>query len=240
MGLDTKLFNYCERGLDPTFWAEPTNAITNAAFLVAAGFAAASWRAQPAGTRRFATGFFILVLTAIGIGSFLFHTYATVWAVIADVAPIGVFMISYFAYALRVHLRLPWIVVAAGTIGFIVLLQGAGDISCGGRPCFNGSLGYAPALAAMLVIGPLMLVWKRPGGTLVLGAGLVFALSLTLRTLDYTLCEAVQAHGHRIGTHFAWHILNALTLYLLIKAALIAEAAHAASSSSLAAHRAPR
>ena len=35
-----KVYSYCERGGDPTFWAEPLNAISNGAFIVAGLFAA--------------------------------------------------------------------------------------------------------------------------------------------------------------------------------------------------------
>jgi hypothetical protein len=30
-----KVYSYCERGGDPTFWAEPLNAISNGAFIIA-------------------------------------------------------------------------------------------------------------------------------------------------------------------------------------------------------------
>jgi len=41
-------------------------------------------------------------------------------------------------------------------------------------------------------------------------AGL-FALSVMLRTLDRSLCG-----GFPLGTHFLWHLLNAVLLYLLL------------------------
>ena len=37
----------------------------------------------------------------------------------------------------------------------------------------------------------------------------VFTLSLTVRVLDYPLCDMFP-----LGTHFLWHIFNGLTLYL--------------------------
>ena len=36
MNLGEKIFIYCERGQDPSFWAEPLNAVSNAAFIIAA------------------------------------------------------------------------------------------------------------------------------------------------------------------------------------------------------------
>ena len=35
MDYQQKIFAYCERGLDPSFWAEPVNALTNLGFILA-------------------------------------------------------------------------------------------------------------------------------------------------------------------------------------------------------------
>ncbi len=43
---------------------------------------------------------------------------------------------------------------------------------------------------------------------------------ITLRSLDLALCDKVLIEGRKVGTHFAWHILNALTLFLLLRASL--------------------
>jgi hypothetical protein len=49
-------------------------------------------------------------------------------------------------------------------------------------------------------------------------AGIVFALSLTLRSLDGPACHAVPT-----GLHVFWHLLNAVVLYLLLRAAILRE-----------------
>lgn len=68
---------YCERvGTNPDFWGEPVNAITNAAFLVAA-----LWVYREALKRNrldLLSGLLCTNVFFIGIGSFLFHTHATV------------------------------------------------------------------------------------------------------------------------------------------------------------------
>ena len=77
MELHEKLDNYCER-VGPEFWSEPLNAMTNAAFLIAALAAFLIWRRK---TPNDLAGFgLIVVLAAIGIGSFLFNTFAKRWA----------------------------------------------------------------------------------------------------------------------------------------------------------------
>ncbi len=35
-----KVYSYCERGGDPSFWAEPLNALSNGAFIIAGLIAA--------------------------------------------------------------------------------------------------------------------------------------------------------------------------------------------------------
>jgi CHASE2 domain-containing sensor protein len=80
---------YCER-VDASFWAEPVNALTNLAFLVAAGAAYAAWRGSEA---RDPFGLALIGVTvAIGLGSFAFHTLATRGAALLDVIPIAIFV----------------------------------------------------------------------------------------------------------------------------------------------------
>jgi hypothetical protein len=224
-----KIFRYCERGSDPGFWAEPLNAVSNAAFLIAALLAAYAFWRLPKEERNLTEAVLIALVAVIGIGSFLFHTLATQWTSQADVIPIGVFMLVYLAYALRRFLGLPWLVVAGGLALFVLVMQGVGDLQCGASlamtgaargPCLNGSLGYVPALAAMLGIGALLAVQRHPAWAYVLAAGIVFLFSLTFRSLDWQACALTRIGGHPIGTHFLWHILNATTLYLLLKGAL--------------------
>ena len=47
MNLGEKIFIYCERGQDPSFWAEPLNAVTNAAFILAAIAATRDYATAP-------------------------------------------------------------------------------------------------------------------------------------------------------------------------------------------------
>jgi len=66
--------------------------------------------------------------------------------------------------------------------------------------CLNGSIAYVPALAAMIVIGGYLRVRGHPAAFGILSAGAVFAVSLTLRTLDPALCNETVVAGTRIGT----------------------------------------
>ena len=221
-----QFFDYCERGQNPAFWAEPLNAISNAAFIIAALLALMSWqryRHDLAGVPRQSRSELALValVAVIGAGSFLFHTYATRWAKLADVIPISVFMVVYLGYALRRFVGLGWVLTLAGLAAFFASIQFAESFDCGGRACFNGSVGYLPALAALALIGGWLSIAGHPAARWVLGSAAIFAVSLTLRTLDRSICPHTALFaGRMLGTHFIWHMCNATLLYLLLMAAI--------------------
>jgi hypothetical protein len=230
MAWTDKIFAYCERAGDPAFWAEPFNAVSNIAFLLAAVAAAVELaRRADAGERRMEWALVALV-GIIGTGSFLFHTYATRWASVADTAPIGIFMIGYLGYAMRRFLHAPVLAAVLALGLFLVAMRHAGAIPCdpallpitvaAGRPCFNGSLGYLPALAALVIIGGMLFVRRHAAGGLVWAGALVFGISLTFRTLDFEVCDHTLLLGRTRGTHALWHMLNAALLYMLLIAAI--------------------
>lgn len=198
---------YCER-LAPGLWAEPFNAISNLAFILAAALALAAVRSQH--RDGYVLGLIALVF-AIGVGSFLFHTFANRWSSLADVTPITLFIYAYLALALRRFVGLSWplaVVTLIAFFGLTIVLEGLL------RPYLGGSAAYAPALLAMFGIGALLFARKHPAAAPILTAGGVFLISLTLRTLDEPICQSWPT-----GTHFLWHVLNAVTLSVLLSAA---------------------
>ncbi|HUS97031.1 MAG TPA: ceramidase domain-containing protein [Hyphomicrobiaceae bacterium] len=221
--MSAQIFAYCERGTDPGFWAEPLNALSNAAFLVAALLAWWLWRQRQPDARRAVDLALVVLVAAIGTGSFLFHTFATRWAAIADVLPITVFMLAYMAYALRRFLVLPWIWVAGGLAVFMAALSSAEWLVCGGSGrCFNGSAGYFPAVAALAVMGVWLSVRRHPAAVSLIWAGGLLALSLIFRTIDWSVCEQTRfLTASPWGTHFIWHLANGTLLYVLLRAAIV-------------------
>ena len=95
------IFDYCERGLSPAFWAEPLNAVTNGGFILAALAGAAMIARRASNERSLWQVFFVLNFIAIGVGSFLFHTVPNMNTALADTGPIGIFMLTYLIFALR-------------------------------------------------------------------------------------------------------------------------------------------
>jgi hypothetical protein len=210
MDWTTPIDLYCER-LEPGLWAEPINALSNLSFIAAAAYALVALRRS--GRRDTAVLILIAVVAVIGIGSFLFHTFANGWSVIADVAPITLFIYGYLALALRRFFALSWPLTGAILVAFFALNWPVDWLL---SPLIAGSAAYVPALLAMLVTGALLVAQRHSAGRPLLAAGGVFTVSLALRTLDLPLCDGISA-----GTHWLWHMLNALTLAVLLQAAIV-------------------
>jgi len=74
----------------------------------------------------------------------------------------------------------------------------------------NQSGAYFPYLAGLLGMTIYLRHLERAGWRAFLGATALFCCALTLRTVDRSLCEFIP-----IGTHFVWHLLNAIVLFWL-------------------------
>lgn len=198
--------SYCER-LSPAYWAEPINAVTNAAFLIAAFIMWRRVRGQDAPL----ACLLVLILACIGVGSYLFHTHAQVWAAMADTMPILLFILVYIFAVNRdvwglgrwsaLGLTLLFFPYAALTVPVFQLLPGLGS-----------SAGYAP-VPLLILIYALLLRHRAPqvARGLAIGAAILI-LSITFRSLDLPVCGQFP-----VGTHFMWHILNAIMLGWMIE-----------------------
>lgn len=205
-GLFEQVDGYCER-TDFTYWSEPVNAITNAAFLIAA---LVMWR-RVRGEGLPLANWLCAVLAMIGIGSWLFHTHATIWGAIADVAPIALYILLYIFAANRDfwNMRLPWALIAtAGFFPFAALTIPIFQ----SLPFFEVSAGYWP-VPLLIAIYAIALYRRSPETSrgLAIGAA-ILVLSLGFRSVDEMFCA-----GFPLGTHFMWHILNGIMLGWMIE-----------------------
>lgn len=205
MSWNTQIDNYCERAA-PEFWAEPWNAVTNAAFIIAAVIALViALRARRLGGAEL---WLISLVGVIGVGSFLFHTFATRWSALADVAPIGLFILTYFTVCMNRFFGFGWGASAALTLLWVLAL---GAMSYAMREGLlehiGGTVSYLPAYVGLVVVGALLWRQGHPAGTWLLFAANVFAASLLFRGVDLPAC-----HAYEHGTHFLWHILNGVVL----------------------------
>ena len=200
---------YCER-LGSEIWAEPINALTNLAFLVAA-FAA--WRlARQCRGPSVMTGLLIGLMVAIGLGSGLFHTFATSWARVLDVLPILLFQIAYlWIYGSRIIM-----LRSVHLAGLVMLYLIAAYLGRQFPHLLNGSLIYLPAFILLLGLGLYHYHHARTEPTLLLWATAIFSVSLFLRSIDLAVCKYFP-----VGTHFFWHLFNGVLVYLAFRGLLM-------------------
>lgn len=200
---------YCER-IGAGLLAEPINALTNAAFFMAA------WAAWSLARRshRLSAGIWMLLalLIAIGTGSALFHTFASGWARVLDEVPILLFQLCYlWLYARRI-MKLRTLVSAAAIAAYMA-------VAFLGRQfphLLNGSLVYAPAFILLPGLGLYHFLRHKAERFLLLTTTGIFLIALAFRSVDGAAC----AH-FPIGTHFLWHVLIAVVLYLSMRALIL-------------------
>lgn len=199
------VYFYRERGIDPGFWAEPINALTNLAFLIAAiaGYRLAHRLQKVTDESLLLVG----LAGTIAVGSFLFHTLALGLTMWLDILPIAAFQIA--ALWLFGHVLLQW--SSWRTALLIVLVVGSSFAALPLRPWLNGSLFYVPPWLAIWGFGIAFAL--KPGMRepyLLLIGAVLFTVALVARTIDRTI-------AFELGTHFIWHLLNGLLVYLMIR-----------------------
>src|SRR5687768_3925034 len=202
--------NYCERTAAGLL-NEPLNAITNASFLIAAWMLFTLYRASRQKDREMET--LISCIALVGFGSLAFHTFANFLAMMADVFPIVIFTCYFLWVAFRRLMAWNRLAAFAGVVAF--LLVGAKMDSVPADYSFNGSVAYFPCLAALILMGWHLRRRQHPSAALLLKSAGCFTASLTFRSIDMAVCSAFP-----IGTHFLWHSLNGVVLYLLGKSLL--------------------
>ncbi len=195
-----KVDAYCER-LGPEYWSEPVNAVTNLAFVIAA---AVMWRHARGLGRAMC-----VLLAVIGVGSWLFHTHANRLTGVMDTTPILAFILLYIFAASRDLLGLKGWQAGIAVLAFFpfsaLLVPVFRELGMG------SSAGYAPVPVLIAIYA--LLLWRRAPATargLAVGAA-ILCVSLAARMADQPVCSAFP-----LGTHFIWHLLNALMLGWMI------------------------
>ena len=99
----------------------------------------------------------------------------------------------------------------AAVIGFFPFAALVGWL-LGDFEALGSTRGYVP-VPIMILFYAYMLRHKLPtvSGGLVIGVG-ILVVSMSARWADEPLC-----HAHPHGTHFAWHVLNAIMLAWMIE-----------------------
>ncbi len=196
---------YCER-LGPGLLAEPWNLFSNVAFFAAAG---AAWLMML--SRRVcntANVILLMLCLTIAIGSTLFHLHPAIWTRAFDEVPILLFQLWFLWLYFRAMMslnRLPSTAMLVAYISVAMFARGYPQI-------LNGSLVYAPALWLMAMLGVYHLRHATAERSILLVTTAIFTLSVSLRSMDMAVCSSFP-----IGTHFLWHVLNGLVLYLSMR-----------------------
>jgi hypothetical protein len=134
-------------------------------------------------------------------------------SLLADVLPILVFIHLYLLVFLRRVARLHWCV----TLTVFALFVAANVATRRAFPpdFLNGSIFYGPAWLTLLALTILLAARRHPEARRFEAAAALFTLSLALRTADAVACAILP-----VGTHFLWHALNGVVLYLFVVVAI--------------------
>jgi hypothetical protein len=210
---------YCERaGSGPL--AEPLNAISNLAFVLAAIIVARQMRRYP----RLSQGARLLPWSfgVVAMGSALYHTYRSPLTYLLDVVPLSAFILAAVYLALRKILasRAKALLFGAAFGGVQLAL-----LALVPNRFLDGS---TPYLVPLAFIAPVM-VWTahrygRLARDLAVIGGL-FALAFAFRVVDMAVCPWFP-----LGTHFLWHITAGAAGYALMLFVFRVEAADQSDS----------
>ncbi len=208
---------YCER-TSPALWGEPFNEVSNLSFLAAAVWGLFTWHRR--GRSDGLSPLLATLAIAVGIGSFLFHSFANRWSELADIVPILTFVTAYAAAAIlrfagpRLYPGIAPALVAVALVTpgvWVVSSRGAAAVQAGPDP-FNGSGQYFPAVVGLIVLAMVLTLRRRAVAPWVVGAAVAFSAALVFRTVDLAVCAVFP-----VGTHFLWHVLDGVTVALLLQ-----------------------
>ena len=192
---------YCER-LDSSFWAEPINAISNLSFIVAGFFL---WRLR---SPHFTLMAVLVIL--IGLGSFSFHTVANRLTGLLDVLAIALYLVA-FAFLIPKQWSRNSLLIHLGSVLMlivsIVLAQLLINYLKPALPWLPSGM-YLGAWLALIMFALVTQYSNTHAARFLWLAVIVFPASLLSRQLDLPLCDSIG------GSHWLWHLLNGLTLYL--------------------------
>lgn len=198
---------YCER-LGPGVGSEPLNLISNLSFIAVGWVLIRQANANPRLPFYRILGWQTI---AVGLGSGLFHSLANYWSQLADILPIILLVVTILYFFFRNAVKLNRLKTMGALVGFLLLSVVIALVS--DRASTNGSefyFGTWISLFGMLCFYAGTGLRTSIHYTRLALAG--FSSSICFRTLDERVCTYF-AHG----THFMWHLCNAIVIYLVIQ-----------------------
>jgi hypothetical protein len=150
----------------------------------------------------------------VAVGSTVFHTLAARWAGLLDTVLILLFCCVFLYGFLRHAVFAPAWAALAAAAAFAMVSYAFPRLFPPGT--LNGSTAYVPNLVGLLAMAA-WLVWRQAPAAHMFGlASVAFCISLTLRTVDQEICARFP-----LGTHFLWHLLNGLLLWIVSREMLL-------------------
>lgn len=212
--LETPLVHFygvCERREPDELWAEPLNVISSVGFLVAAYLILKKCIGHPEIKKEKKWDIHILnfLVLAIGCSSVIFHMAPSHYTELLDIFFIVAFInIFFLSFMVRVaKLKIYQIVVA------YLAFTGSTHMLVSQFPnAMNDSIAYLSSVFTIIFIAFYLKKKRRAGSTDFKYAAIIGMISLTFRSIDNYVCDYIH-----IGTHFMWHFLNSVLIYLLLK-----------------------
>ena len=195
-------FYYCERN-SLHFLAEPLNFFTNLLFL--------AFSILLIKNKKISNKSLPIILFGIGVGSMLFHSIPNNLTAFIDVFFIILFIFFFLIqlyYKLKVNIYLSYILSAL----FILSCYVFGNYFK--YTVLKESAFYFPILLHLYFLIIFFFIFKKKRVYIrsFILIPILFSISLYLRTIDIRYCTIFP-----LGTHFFWHIINSIVLFLTIK-----------------------
>lgn len=203
-------YGVCERH-GPGLFAEPLNVITNVGFLIVAIAIYRFYHKHEDITGRWIWDIHALTFLTfiIGVNSMIFHMMPTPFTELMDTVPIVMFILIFF---LSVLFRIGRTSFFQAAVAFIAFLGFSHMLVHQFPRALNDSIGYLSSMIALIMIAVYLHLKARPSSSHFMLAAIIGVTSLFCRAIDREVCDIFP-----LGTHFLWHILNAVLLYILLK-----------------------
>jgi hypothetical protein len=157
----------------------------------------------------------IFLAATVGIGSAIWHVFATPWASLMDLIPILLFQLCFLWLYLRRCIGTKAMTATGLVLGYLVISL----LMLKVPRYLNGSILYAPTMIVLLGLAAYHYTSRQPDRRLLGLVAILFTAAITFRSLDFVACAWVP-----IGTHFLWHIFNGVVFYCAMRAIILKQA----------------
>jgi hypothetical protein len=224
LGQQQWIFAFCERH-STSLLAEPLNLASSLVILVAGAalarraIALRSTHIVPVSARAL-----VALVAVVGVASTIFHMAPMHWSLLLDVQAINLFVLWFMACFARWMLGFPW----STSLAMIPAFAAYAWLVKTGLPDFGlGLARFMPAALGLVALTGLLALRNDPAWQPFAGATAAFLLGAFFNRADGSLCGPLP-----IGTHFLWHALCGVTLFLIAREVLERAVARASVSVS--------